>query len=168
MAFYRYHPEFLYRVMDQYAKFGLPLQITEMTIPAYSNDAEDEELQAELLRKLYTVFFSHPAMEAVIYWNLVDGYAAFAPMGDMTAGENVYHGGLLRFDLSEKPAFRTIRDLFQKEWHTEVTAQTDASGALSFRGFYGDYEVTVTHGGKTETQTLHFSAHGDADLKITV
>ena len=168
MAFYRYRPEFLYQVMDQYAKFGLPLQITEMTIPAYSNDAEDEELQAELLRKLYTVFFSHPAMEAVIYWNLVDGYAAFAPMGDMTAGENVYHGGLLRFDLSEKPAFRTIRDLFQKEWHTEVTAQTDASGALSFRGFYGDYEVTVTHGGKTETQTLHFSARGDADLKITV
>ena len=89
-------------------------------------------------------------------------------MGDMTAGENVYHGGLMRFDLSEKPAFRAIRDLFQKTWHTEFESKTDASGALPFRGFYGDYEVTATKGGKSETQTLHFSARGDADLKITV
>ena len=61
-----------------------------MTIPAYSDSFEDEEVQAELIEKLYTVFFSHPAMEAIIYWNLVDGYAVAAPQGDMTKGENIY------------------------------------------------------------------------------
>lgn len=168
MAFYRYRPEFLYLVLDQYAKLGKRLQITEMTIPAYSDSAEDEAIQAELLKQLYTVFFSHPAMEAVIYWNLVDGYAAFAPMGDMTAGENVYHGGLLRFDLTPKPAFAVIRDLFRKKWHTEFESKTDASGALAFRGFYGDYEITVSHGEKTETKTVRFSAKGGTELKITL
>lgn len=41
------------------------------------NSAEDEALQAEVLEKLFTIWFSHPAMEAAIYWNLMDGYAAF-------------------------------------------------------------------------------------------
>ena len=172
-----YDPEKLYAHMDMFSRFGKPLQITEITVPSYSWEKEDEEIQADILEYLYSIWFSHPAVEQIVYWNLIDGYAHVwdpdpaviaASQGNMTLGENYYHGGLLRFDLSEKPAFRTIRDLFQKEWHTEVTAQTDASGALSFRGFYGDYEVTVTHGGKTETQTLHFSARGDADLKITV
>ncbi|MBQ7377508.1 MAG: hypothetical protein IJW71_04210 [Clostridia bacterium] len=31
-----------------------------------------------------------PIKEERGYWNLVDGYAAFAPQGDMTAGENNY------------------------------------------------------------------------------
>ena len=168
MAYYRYQPEFLYEVMDQYAKLGKALQITEMTIPAYSDSQEDEEVQAELLRNLYTVFFSHPAMEAVIYWNLVDGYAAFAPQGDMTAGENVYYGGLMNFDLSKKKAFYTIEELFKKTWHTEATGRTDEKGSLSFRGFYGDYEATVSLGGRTEKRMVHFSKNGRGELFLTL
>ena len=164
MAYYRYQPEFLYEVMDQYAKLGKALQITEMTIPAYSNDAEDEEIQAELLRLLYTVFFSHPAMEAVIYWNLVDGYAYGAEQGDMAAGENYYHGGLLRFDLSPKPAYLKIKELTQERWHTEVEVTTDAKGCADFRGFYGDYEVAVGNG----TQTVSLSKNQENVYTLTL
>ncbi|HBF15143.1 MAG TPA: hypothetical protein DDW30_05585, partial [Clostridiales bacterium] len=39
------------RVMDSYAAFGMPLQITEVTIPAYTEQAEDEELQADILER---------------------------------------------------------------------------------------------------------------------
>lgn len=75
-------PKRLYGCMDHYwNRYHKPLQVTEVTIPAYSNSAEDEALQAEVLEKLFTIWFSHPAMEAAIYWNLVDGYAAFAPQG---------------------------------------------------------------------------------------
>ena len=81
--------------------------MTEVTIPAYSNSEEDEALQAEIIEKLYSIWFSHSNMEQIIYWNLVDGYAAFAPQGDMTAGENYYYD-LVNVsdsdsDLSSKP-----------------------------------------------------------------
>ena len=136
-----YDPGKLYAHMDLYSNFAKPLQVTEVTIPAYSNDPEDEAIQAELIEYLYSVWFSHPNMEQIIYWNLVDGYAAFAKQGDMTQGENYYYGGLLRFDMTPKPAYYTIKNLIEKKWHTEETIITDESGTAGFRGFYGMYEL---------------------------
>ena len=147
-AFERYNPEFIYNVLDTYAKLGKKIQITEMTIPAYSNETEDEEVQAEILKNLYSIYFSHPAMEAVIYWNLVDGYAAFAPLGDMAAGENHFFGGLMRFDMSKKPAYNVLHDLFTKQWHTEAETITDEGGNASLRGFYGDYDIKIIANGR--------------------
>jgi endo-1,4-beta-xylanase len=143
-----YNPEKLFKLMDLYARFGKAEQITEMTLSAYSNSEEDEYVQAELLKNTYSVFFSHPAMEAIIYWNLVDGYAAFAPQGDMTAGENKYFGGLLRFDMSEKPAYKMLKKLVNEEWHTSTVVKANGASA-TFRGFYGDYKLTVHAGGKS-------------------
>ena len=136
----RYNPVYLYEVFNTYAKLGKKLQITEMTIPAYSNSDEDEAVQAELIENVYKVFFSHPSMEAAIYWNMVDGYAAFAPQGDMQSGENKFYGGVRRFDLSEKPASKVLKNLFQNVWHTETESATDDGGVAKLRGFYGEYE----------------------------
>jgi len=153
-------PMRMYRTMDLYAKFGKPLQITEITLPAYSWKPEDEEIQAEMLETLYSVWFSHPAVEQIVYWNLVDGYAHLwdpspeaiaASQGDMTLGENRYFGGLLRFDLSEKPAYRKLRELLLERWHTEATLVTDEHGRATFRGFYGDYSLSV----QSEDQKTH-------------
>ena len=138
-----YNPKALFEVMDTYAKLGKPLQVTEITIPAYSDSAEDEKIQAELIERLYSIWFSHKAMEAIIYWNLPDGYAAFAPQGDMTSGENMYRGGLVRFDMSKKPAYEMIHHLFNERWHTNTEAETQADGIAKFKGFYGDYEISV-------------------------
>lgn len=139
----RYNPKALFEVMDQYAKLGKPLQITEITIPAYSDEKEDEAIQADLIEQLYSIWFSHKAVEAIIYWNLVDGYAAFAPMGDMTSGENVFRGGLMRFDLSKKPAYDRIDDLFNRRWRTDAEIETNADGVAKFKGFYGEYELEI-------------------------
>jgi len=160
-------PLFLYRVLDLYGSLGLPLQITETTLPAYGEGAEDEEVQAELLRMTYSVFFSHPAMEAVIYWNLVDGYAAGGSPGEMTAGENRYRGGLLRFDMGEKPAFRELRRLFQEEWRTRCSLTTDADGRCSFRGFRGDYDAVVETNGRRVTRSFRLPRDG-ADCRWTI
>lgn len=162
------NPKKLFAVLDQYAKLNRPVQITEITIPAYSKEMEDEEIQAELIRQLYSIWFSHEAVEAIIYWNLVDGYAAFAPQGDMASGENYYHGGLLRFDMSEKPAYRVIKDLFQKEWHTEADCVTDQRGNAGFKGFYGRYKLTFDQNGKTVEQEIDFSKRASSRFDIVL
>lgn len=146
----RLDPSYLYQIHDQYAKLGLPMQITEMTLPAYTGSQGDEELQAEMLSMLYRVWFSMEKMDKIIYWNLQDGYAWNAKPGDMAFGENYFGGGLLHFDGSEKPAYRCLRKLLQEEWHTAVQGATK-EGTLSFRGFYGEYEARVTAGGRTVT-----------------
>ena len=142
-----YNPECLYKLLDLYAKLGLSEQITEMTLPAYGGDEENEYVQAELLKNTYSLFFSHPVMEAIIYWNLVDGYAAWAPKGDMTVGENIFYGGLLRFDMSEKPAYKALKKLVNQEWHTSEVIKANGNIA-KFRGFYGDYSLIVHADGK--------------------
>ncbi|MBO5218064.1 MAG: hypothetical protein J6C52_01455, partial [Clostridia bacterium] len=120
---------------------------TEMTTPAYSADAEDEAVQAELLTNLWRLFFAQRSMEAIIYWNVPDGYAHRAEPGDMTAGQNIYYGGLLGFDLHEKPAWKALDRLVNYEWHTETTAPVK-NGTAEFRGFYGNYNVIVHAGGR--------------------
>ncbi len=162
-----YSPRHMYDVMDCYARFGRPLQITELTIPAYTESAEDEDIQAEILKNIYSMWFSHPAMEAIVYWNLVDGYAAFAPQGDMTAGENYYRGGLLRFDFTPKKAFYTIRDLFKKTWRTNDTVHTGEEGnTASFKGFYGEYDAKITVNGATIPMNIHLAKQDQHDITV--
>ena len=151
-----YDPERIYDVLDTYAMLGKPVHITELTIPAYSNAPEDEEIQAEIIRNIYSMWFSHAALDGIIYWNLVDGFAAYCEPGDMTAGENYYYGGLIRYDFTPKPSYQVIRDLFEKEWRTNLKLHTD-SGALSFKGFYGQYDLEITANGKPTRKTIHLS-----------
>lgn len=161
-----YDPYILYAVMDRYADFGKPLQVTEITVPAYSKENEDEELQAEIITNLYRIWFSHPNMEAAIYWNLVDGYAAFAPQGDMTFGENYYHGALVRFDMTPKPAYNALRKLIHEEWHTRE--MLDGSSDVNFSGFFGDYQAKVTADGRTRDISFHLSKGEKNELTFTV
>lgn len=143
----------LYAVLSNYARFKKEIQITEVTVPAFTTDTKDEELQADVIEKLYSLWFSFPNVSQIIYWNLVDGYAAFTAPGDFGGGENLYRGGLLRFDLSEKPAYSRLKRLITKDWATEAEFTADEFGRAKFRGFYGEYEVSVN--GKT--QTINFN-----------
>lgn len=161
-----YNPINLYKHMDLYGRFNKPLQITEITVPAYSNNAEDEEIQAQILEKLYSIWFSHPNVEQIIYWNLVDGYAHLwdpspekikASQGDMTLGENIFYGGLMRFDMTPKPAYYAIKNLIENKWHTEAEMVSDVNGKASFKGFYGEYDVEIIANGKRVNKTIRHS-----------
>lgn len=146
-------PVRLFQVMDTYAKLNLPMQVTEVTASAFSWLPEDEQVQAEMIRNLYRIWFSHPNMEAIVYWNMVDGYAAYAQPGDMTSGENKYHGGLLRFDMSPKPAWETLDELINHQWHTSI--ETVCGAQADLKGFYGTYALTATANSKTVTLPVH-------------
>jgi len=152
-------PRNLYHIMDNYARLHRPLQITEVTVPAYTTDAADEALQAEILTNLYTIWFSHPNMEQIVYWNLVDGYAHRAQPGDMSAGENYYRGGLLRFDHTPKPAYEALYNLIHKTWHTSADVDVPG-GEASFKGFCGRYKLTVRAGTDCAEREIYLPRSG--------
>ncbi len=132
----------LYDVLLNYARFNKEIQITEVTVPAFTEDIADETLQADIIEKLYSLWFSFPNVSQIIYWNLIDGYAAFTTPGDMSGGENYYRGGLLRFNMTEKPAYSRIKRLIKEVWTTNGTLTANDSGLIKFRGFYGEYDIS--------------------------
>ena len=137
--------------LDMFASYGLPMNISEITIPSFPGRVEENEaLQAELVELYYKLWFSIPNMRAIVWWNMVDGYAAYAPLGT-ESGENYYCAGLLRFDMTEKPAYRVLDRLINHEWKTSLVLQNE-EGGISFRGFFGEYEIEV--GEKKYTVTL--------------
>ena len=141
-----FNPKALFDGLDILAEFGLPLEITEMTVPTFGETEEDEELQADLLEVLYTVFFAHPSVDTVVYWNLPDGYAYFRNDPKDYWNENNCHGGLFHHDLTPKKSAIRLWELFNKKWHTEVELETDKNGYVELRGFYGDYIAEIGDG----------------------
>lgn len=138
--------------LDTLALFGLPLEITETTIPTFGDTPEDEELQAELLRYIYTVLFSHPALDSIVYWNTVEGHCYDAGP-DALWNENRCRSTLFRRDLTPKPAADMLYHLTHEVWHTEYEGETDENGNLTVHGFYGDYELLC------EGETFAFGVH---------
>lgn len=119
-------------------ELGLPVYITEITIP--SAGEQGEEIQAELVRNLYRLWFSVPRMAGITWWNLADGTAV--------EGENEAQGGLMTQDFKPKLAYRELERLIHHEWKTCTEGQTDRNGTYRTRGFCGRYLVRV---GKTDT-----------------
>lgn len=126
---------------ETYARFGKPLHFTELTVLSGENGwekpgpwpttPEGEKKQAEYVEKLYTLLFSHPAVEAITWWDFMDGSWQGAP------------AGLLRKDLSPKPAYERLLKLVKEDWWTRLSLRTDANGECQFVGFLGDYEVIL-------------------------
>ena len=138
------HPLRLIDALERYGDFGLPISISEISVPSFGHDPDDEELQAALTERLMKLWFGRKHVDSIVWWNLVDNTA----FGD----ENRFHSGLLRNDCTEKPVFRVMDELINKKWKTNLSAT--ANDALYFTGFYGDYEIEATHNGKTVTKNL--------------
>ena len=167
----RFGPDRVFDVLDSYAKLALPLNISEITIPELplpeagvkETEAERlvrEENHAKMARWYYRLFFSHPAVRAVTWWNLADGNA--------WGNEGVYRSGLLRDDLSEKASFKALDELINKEWHTEGELMSDDYGNVALKGFYGRYKVKITYGGKTWETELNLSSKGPKSYLIVL
>ena len=147
-------PVGMLRSLDTLWQLGLPLEITEVTIPTFGDTPEDEQLQAELLELWYSLWFSHPGMEGIVYWNTVEKTAWVDPAGSNRVwSENNSRGGLLHRDMTPKKSALKLRELLSERWHTEQTLVTDEEGCISFRGFYGTYEA------QAGDQVLTFGLH---------
>lgn len=166
-------PEEIWEVCERFAVFGRPLHFTETTFLSgqagwelkkqtphfkWMSSPEGEQRQAELVERFYTVLFSHPAVEAITWWDFSDqGAWQGAP------------AGLLREDMSPKPAYEALRKLIRGKWWTHAEANLDSRGEARFRGFYGDYRLRIEAGGRTLTGAFSFdkTTRGTLDVRLS-
>jgi GH35 family endo-1,4-beta-xylanase len=154
----KWRPCDLLTVLDLFSRLQRPLHITEITFPTRPEGPQGEETQACVLRNLYRLWFSHRNVEAITYWDLVDG----------TTWQDAWHGGLLRKDLSPKPAYLALDKLINHEWKTNLKLTTDAQGQATFRGFYGKYQVKVVSSGKTQIFEINHRQRGPKDYRLSL
>ncbi len=156
--------EKVWAVCEAFSRFGKPIHFTETTVlsgpkrdgadlmgPAatdWNTTPEGEAAQAAYVTQFYTVLFSHPSVQAITWWDLSDK--------DSWGGAPA---GLLRRDMTPKPAYTTLMALIRGQWWTRDAGRTDMHGAFTRRAFYGDYTLTVTDSrGRTRTETINLPA----------
>ena len=122
----------LYEIFDKYAQLGPELQLTELDVEV----GQDEQLQADYLRDVLTIAFSHPKMDGIVQWGFWEG-RHWRPAA-----------ALWRRDWTIKPAGEAYRDLVFDRWWTQLEGETDAKGAYVGRGFLGKYRVTAEADGR--------------------
>ncbi|WP_062132439.1 endo-1,4-beta-xylanase [Demequina aestuarii] len=164
--------EAVWDILERFARFGLPLQMTETTLvsgdlmPAHIVDLNDyvvddwpstpegEARQADEVVRHYRTLVSHPAVESITYWGLTDeGAWLGAP------------AGLLRRDGSAKPAFDALVELIKDEWWMSPTAvRTDGDGRVQIRGFAGDYRVSDGSG----SASIHLDRGATTSLRVAL
>ena len=155
-------PRFIFAHLDLYARLRVPLNISEITITAHHDLGDGDAFQQRVAERLYRLWFSHAATNGIIWWNLVDGTAAFAPQNS-DLGENQYRGGLLNYDLTPKPAFLALQRLIREEWNSVGTLDYVDGAPNQFHGFFGDYEITA----KTDHGTFEHRIRLASDAKNT-
>ena len=143
-----FNPKEIYTVLDTIGKFNKPISISEITVNGY-----DEELQEELIYNLYRMWFSHAAVNSIVYWNLGENGAI---ENDTGWSERQFKGGLIRDDFSERPAYKALDRLINHEWRTNIDVEAE-NGYYWFKGFYGDYEITASVDGKEVKRDIRFT-----------
>ncbi len=161
-------PKFLFAHMDQYAKLGLPLNVSEITITAHEDLGAGQRFQELVTEKLYRIWFSHAATNGIIWWNLVDGTASGTGAFNFNQGENQYRGGLLNSDMTRKPAFKVLDRLINKEWHSEGVLSYEDGAENHFKGFYGEYELLIKTDSGTLTRALMLSKDAKNEFAFTI
>jgi len=157
----------LWSVCERFARFKKPIHFTEMTILSgrkgwhlpkpWASTPKGEIQQARDAKRVYTLLFSHPAVEAITWWNLSDAHAWMqAP------------AGLLGKDMSPKPAYNALKKLIGEDWRTDTNLKTDAGGKAEFRGFFGRYELTITMPDGRKKQITNLRIKKSPHRKTTV
>ena len=146
-----YEPANVAEQLDRYATLGKPIQITEFSAQTlefddrrtplaisgtYRSGIWNAEKQAEFYREFYTVAFGNPQVEAIVSWGLDDERAWLPGIGLIDERGNA------------KPNYKTLDQMINDEWRTNIQINLSANDIAKFRGFYGSYEVEVVAGGK--------------------
>lgn len=156
-------------VCDRYARLGLPIHFTETTIVSGPRTGpgenwgpttpELEARQAEYVPQFYTALFAHPFAHALTWWDFSDNGAWQRAAA-----------GLVRADMSPKPAYERLLALVKGEWWSRLNTHTNDHGECTLRAFYGTHRVTAEFpNGRTITKDIHLrrGQPGRFDLAAT-
>ena len=151
-------------VCESFNRLGKPLHFTELTVLSgdhgyerrlpWPTTPEGEARQAEYVEKLYTLLFSHPAVQAITWWDLMDGGWQRAP------------AGLVRADLTPKPAYNRLKELIKGKWWTSEDLTSNSAGKAAWRGFLGRYRITVST--RLSTGTIDVDLERGKENEFTV
>jgi GH35 family endo-1,4-beta-xylanase len=155
--------------VETLGRCGIPVHFTELTIlsghlktdddwisfhPGWESTKEGEEYQAQEAERIYRLLFSCSSVEAITWWDFSD--------------YNSWQGapsGLLRKDMTTKPAYEALERLIRHEWWTgPLHITSDKKGQISFRGFLGTYNATVGD----KTASFNITGNKESNLNIQV
>ena len=123
--------------LDQLSALQKHVWVTE-----YDAVDADENGRADKLENLYRSAFSHPIVDGILMW----GFWA----GSHWRGANA---AIVNLDWTLNAAGRRLEALMA-EWTTAASGTTGPAGSFPLRGFHGTYDVTVTSGMTTITESF--------------
>jgi len=145
------------------APYGKKIVGSEFSVPSeapagqigYWDVPWSDDTQAQYLATAYTIFFSKPSNLGLVWWNTVEP----SPF--------VYHGGLIRDDGTPKKSYYTLQHLIES-WTTTGQGATDNSGAITFRGYGGEYEIEIINpaNGESMVTQAHVTEQNSASETI--
>jgi len=175
-----------WEMLEDYAKYGKPIHLSEVSVlssepfkdwrevrdmearilaarkarqdlPFRPSTPEGEERQARTVREFYTLAFSHPAVEAIVWWSVTDHRAWRGSAAGLVDGK-----------MNPKPAYRVLDQLLNREWRTSTEVATDEHGRIAFRGFHGAYTVRVSHNGREIRGSFHLDRGTPSRVRVSM
>ena len=154
----------IWELCNKFNEFGTPIHFTEISIVSgqksgkrWETYPDGENKQAEHVVELYTILFSNPNVEAITWWDFSDqGTWKGAP------------AGLIRKDMSPKPAYFELQNLIKDKWWTSDTAAIDENGSIKIHGFYGKYNIQVLNEEKTMGGTFEIKKGHTSPIQINL
>jgi endo-1,4-beta-xylanase len=162
------------QIINNLSKYGKPIYISEISVLSgehrighdrkepsdkpWPSTADGEKRQAEYTEKLYKLLYSNKNVEGITWWDLSD--------------KNSWQGaprGLLRDDMSHKPAYDVLHNLISHEWRSDLKGTTSSTGESDQRVFLGNYEITATDkDGKSTVQKVTVSDNQDSPNVVKI
>jgi GH35 family endo-1,4-beta-xylanase len=139
----------IWRTLDQWAQFKVPIEITEFDL-----SVKDDALQSEYLREFMTAVFSHEAVRSFVMWGFWEGSLA----------EHATANGLFAKNWRARPAAQTYMQLVNHDWCTNERLKTDAQGKVQLRAFMGTLAVVAKCNGLKAQTDVELTADKECKL----
>jgi len=148
-------PKVIYQCFEPYRNSKIKLHVTEFGIregiisradtlsQEWSKSFEQkgvtkgqvwtEELKAQYFVQTLMTCFSHPSVRAFCFWGMGPG--------------NMFMDGnrLIKDDYTRLETYKALCSLIQTKLRTRKTGTIDKTGHFAFRGYYGQYVLTLTN-----------------------
>jgi endo-1,4-beta-xylanase len=129
-----------------YQHFGS--MVKHLTVTEYDFQTLDDQLHADHMRDMLTLCYSHPQMTGFVIWGFWEK-RHWKPTAAM-----------FKADWTERPAVKVWRDLVKGKWWTNADLTSAADGKAITQGYFGWYDITLDHGGKTKTFEIKHAVSG--------
>jgi endo-1,4-beta-xylanase len=129
-----------------YQNFGS--MVKHLTVTEYDFQTLDDQLHADHMRDMLTLCYSHPKMTGFVIWGFWES-RHWKPTAAM-----------FKADWTERPAVKVWRDLVKGKWWTNSDLTSGADGKATLPAYFGWYDITIEHGGKTKTFEVKHAVSG--------